>query len=156
MNKPHRPTRPRAAPLGDVRRESPPMRRRGLAAGRIHAWALLLCAASACAQTASPAYPPRAAPPNENPERIRIPRDVRPSTQPPLSGPALQRHLRDRYKQRFDNADTDATGRITRDQARRAGWGYVVNHFDEIDAAQTGYVTFDDILHFMQRGGARL
>ncbi|KVD27079.1 hypothetical protein WI84_29370 [Burkholderia ubonensis] len=90
------------------------------------------------------------------PERIEIPSDIRRPTEPPLSGRDLQQHLRDRYRQRFDAADIQRAGRITKEQARRAGWGYVVRNFDEMDATGSGTVGFGDIMNFMGRNGAGL
>ncbi|PCE32595.1 hypothetical protein BZL54_10265 [Burkholderia ubonensis subsp. mesacidophila] len=105
---------------------------------------------------ANAAYGPGAERQRTQPERIEIPRDIRQPTEPPLSGQDLLQHLRDRYRQRFDAADVQGAGRITKEQARRAGWGYVVRNFDAMDGTGSGTVGFSDIMNFMRRNGAGL
>ncbi len=74
-----------------------------------------------------------------------------PSAQPPASGQALRNEAMQKLKQRFDEADLDASGSLTRNEAQRAGLGYVVASFDEIDSARRGKVSFDDVKKFMQQ-----
>lgn len=78
-----------------------------------------------------------------------VPRRLRqaPAT-PPVSGAALQQQAVAKLRQRFTEADLDANGALTRDEARQAGLGWVVNHFAEIDSARSGKVTFDDMRHY--------
>lgn len=95
-------------------------------------------------------------PPGLSPEEIYIPPGVPRSTQPPLSGEALDNYIREQLKQQFNAADTNRTGRVTIKQAEKAGWGYLVNHFNEIDRNKSGSVTFEDILSYMRSQGARL
>jgi hypothetical protein len=70
-----------------------------------------------------------------------------PST--PASGQALRNEAMDKLKKRFQEADLDANGRVTREEAKRAGLGYVENNFDEIDTGGHGQVSFDDVRTFM-------
>jgi hypothetical protein len=77
----------------------------------------------------------------------------------PYVPPALRRPLRDassgpillRYqtmqklKKRFDDADSDRSGTLNRDEARKAGLGFIDKNFDHIDSAQRGAVNFDDL-----------
>ncbi len=48
----------------------------------------------------------------------------------------------------FRAANTSNDGRLTLDQARRAGWSRVVRHFGEIDTGHAGFVTADQIHAF--------
>lgn len=77
--------------------------------------------------------------------------------------PALRKPLRDtstgavllRYqpmqklKKRFDAADLDGSGTLSRDEARQAGLTVVERNFDHIDTAQRGTVSFDDLKTFL-------
>jgi hypothetical protein len=72
-----------------------------------------------------------------------------PSAQPPASGQALRNEAMQKLKRRFDEADVDASGSLTREEAQRAGLGYVVASFDDIDSARRGKVSFDDVKKFM-------
>lgn len=70
---------------------------------------------------------------------------------PPASGEALQRQAVAKLRQRFSEADLDANGALTIEEARKAGLGWVVNHFADIDTAHSGKVTFDDMRKYMAR-----
>jgi hypothetical protein len=81
----------------------------------------------------------------------------------PYIPPALRKPLRDaspgpvllRYqpmqklKQRFDAADLDGSGTLSREEARRAGLTVVDQNFDHIDTAQRGNVSFDDLKTYL-------
>lgn len=57
-----------------------------------------------------------------------------------------------KLKQRFDNADTDGSGTLNREEARQAGFTVVEKNFDSIDTRQRGHVTFDDLdAYLLQR-----
>jgi len=70
---------------------------------------------------------------------------------PAASGAALQQQAVAKLRQRFSEADLDANGALTRDEARKAGLGWVVNHFAEIDSAGSGKVTFEDMRRYMAK-----
>ncbi|MES2019069.1 MAG: EF-hand domain-containing protein [Pseudomonadota bacterium] len=74
-----------------------------------------------------------------------------PSPQPPASGLALRNEAMQKLKQRFEQADLDASGSLTRDEAERAGLGFVVARFDQIDSAGRGKVNFADVKRYMQQ-----
>jgi hypothetical protein len=80
------------------------------------------------------------------PQRLR----QAPAT-PAASGAALQQQAVAKLRQRFAEADLDANGALTRDEAGKAGLGWVVNHFDEIDTARSGKVTFEDMRLYMAK-----
>jgi len=102
--------------------------------------AFTLVSLNACAQvTPAPAGP-------YLPPSLRSPA---PST--PASGQALHNQAMDKLKKRFQEADLDASGSLTREEARRAGLGYVDNHFDQIDSAGRGKVSFDDVRGYMAK-----
>jgi hypothetical protein len=79
-----------------------------------------------------------------------LPPDKRtPSSEPAASGPALRMQAIQKLKQRFEQADLDGNGRLTRDEASKAGLGFVVQHFDEIDSAHRGAVSFDELKAYL-------
>jgi hypothetical protein len=76
--------------------------------------------------------------------------DVPPALRRPLrdasSGPILLRYqAMQKLKRRFDEADTDGNGALNRDEARKAGLGFIDKNFDHIDTAQRGNVNFEDL-----------
>jgi hypothetical protein len=73
-----------------------------------------------------------------------------PSLRRPLrdasSGPILLRYqAMQKLRKRFDAADADGNGMLNRDEARKAGLGFIDKNFDHIDTAQRGSVSFDDL-----------
>lgn len=72
-----------------------------------------------------------------------------PSSEAAASGEALRAQALQKLKQRFDQADLDANGSLTLDEARHAGLGYVAQHFADIDSAHSGKVSFEDLRHYM-------
>lgn len=72
-----------------------------------------------------------------------------PSPETAASGEALRVQALQKLKLRFEQADLDANGSLTLDEARRAGLGYVADHFDEIDRARNGKVSFEDLRLYM-------
>lgn len=99
---------------------------------------------AASSAQAQPVSPPCADP--CVPQRLR----QVPAT-PAASGTALQQQAVAKLRQRFAEADLDANGALTRDEARKAGLGWVVNHFAEIDSAGSGKVTFEDMRLYMAK-----
>lgn len=81
----------------------------------------------------------------------------------PYIPPALRKPLRDagtsavllRYqptqklKKRFDAADLDGNGSLSREEARTAGFSVVDKNFDHIDTARRGNVSFDDLQTYL-------
>jgi len=79
-----------------------------------------------------------------------LPPDKRkPSSEPAASGPALHQQAIQKLKQRFEQADLDASGNLTKEEARKAGLGFVVNHFEQIDTAHKGAISFDDLKAYL-------
>ncbi|MBY0243393.1 MAG: EF-hand domain-containing protein [Burkholderiaceae bacterium] len=78
------------------------------------------------------------------PQRLR----QAPAT-PAAAGTALQQQAVAKLRQRFTEADQDANGALTRDEARQAGLGWLVNHFDQIDSAGSGKVRFEDMRQYI-------
>lgn len=48
-------------------------------------------------------------------------------------------------------AGGDANGQLSQAQAKAAGWGFVSDHFIEIDSSGSGYVRLDDVLRFISQ-----
>ena len=45
----------------------------------------------------------------------------------------------------------DVNGMLSQQQAKAAGWGFVSDHFSEIDQSGSGYVRLDDVLRFQSQ-----
>jgi hypothetical protein len=75
---------------------------------------------------------------------------------PAPQGAALRARVERKLKTGFDTADVGGSGTLTREQARAAGLGYIVKHFDEIDRERAGAVSFDDVKRFLRTRGAQL
>ncbi len=109
----------------------------------------LLAAASAGATLSTPAFAADndAAPTCADP---CVPQRLRnaPAT-PAASGEALQQQAAAKLRQRFNAADLDADGALTLEEARKAGLGYIVNHYDDIDTGHAGKVTFGDVRRYL-------
>ncbi len=69
---------------------------------------------------------------------------------PSPTGAALQTHAMQKLKIRFEQADVNSSGGLTKDEASKAGFGFVATHFDEIDTKKRGSVTFDELAQFMR------
>lgn len=81
-----------------------------------------------------------------------LPPELRKLTPAPApSGAALRVQAMQKLKIRFEQADGNGNGMLTRDEATKAGFGFVATHFDEIDTSKRGAVTFDELALFMQQ-----
>jgi hypothetical protein len=69
----------------------------------------------------------------------------------PTTGAQLRAEAEQRLATAFAAADTAHKGTLTRDEARAAGLGFVASHFDEIDTARAGAVSFDDVSRYLAR-----
>lgn len=78
-------------------------------------------------------------------------RSQAPSPTPAASGEALQRQAMQKLRKRFDEADRDGSGKLTEEEARRAGLGFIAANFDAIDSARHGAVSFDDVSRFLDQ-----
>lgn len=102
----------------------------------------MLCAAGAQAQSESAVHGPSLPP---------ALRSQGPSTTPATSGEALRSEALQKLRRRFEEAELDGDGKLSEDEARRAGLGFIAGNFAEIDSAKTGKVSFDDVKKFMQQ-----
>ena len=75
---------------------------------------------------------------------------------PAPQGAALRARVERKLKAGFDAADVSGSGALTREQARSAGLGYILKHFDQIDRQRAGAVSFDDVKRFLRTRGAQL
>lgn len=123
----------------------------------VRAVAALLAWAAALpgqAQTIQPpARPSLADPaPGAAPLDPYLPPDKRtPARARPAEGAALRQQALDKLRQRFQEADLDASGNLTQEEARKAGLGFVAQHFDAIDTAHSGKVSFADLQTYLQQ-----
>jgi carboxypeptidase C (cathepsin A) len=74
---------------------------------------------------------------------------------PPTKGKAFDAEVSQRLRDLFDAAPAATPGRLTRAEARAAGLGFIARHFDEIDAARAGSVSFDDFRTYLEQRNAR-
>ncbi|KQQ88557.1 EF-hand domain-containing protein [Massilia sp. Leaf139] len=74
---------------------------------------------------------------------------TRPSATPPATGAALRAQALAKLEARFRAADLDGDGRLSREEAK--GFGFVDTHFEAIDAAGRGAVSFDDLRAYLAR-----
>lgn len=74
----------------------------------------------------------------------------KPAPDAPASGAALRAQAMQKLRTRFEQADLDASGSLTVDEAHAAGLGYVVTHFRDIDHAGRGKISFDDLKKYLQ------
>lgn len=107
--------------------------------------AILLAATMVAAQAAEDApLLPRSEPYVPKAQRI-------PSRDTPATGAELKAQALAKLRQRFDEADSDRSGTLTREEAARAGLGYVEKNFDEIDRARKGAVSFAEVQAFLRQ-----
>ena len=73
----------------------------------------------------------------------------RPPDAQPAAGAALRAQALAKLETQFRAADLDRNGTLSREEAK--GFGFVATHFDAIDAAGRGAVSFDDLRVFLGR-----
>ena len=74
----------------------------------------------------------------------------KPDPAPPTSGKALQAEVERKLQRQFAAADVTSRGAITAAEAKSARFGFVALHFDEIDTARQGRVTFDQVKRYLE------
>lgn len=108
--------------------------------------AILLAATMVAAQAAQDPPPPLPRSEPYVPKAQRIP-----SRDTPATGAELKAQALAKLRQRFDEADSDRSGALTREEAARAGLGYVEKNFDDIDRARKGAVSFAEVQAFLRQ-----
>ncbi|WP_235922730.1 EF-hand domain-containing protein [Rugamonas aquatica] len=78
-----------------------------------------------------------------------IPPAMRKPPRDGASGPVLQYQAMQKLKKRFEEADLDGSGSLSREEAHKAGLGFIEKNFDHIDTAQRGVVNFEDLKAFI-------
>jgi hypothetical protein len=113
--------------------------------------AFVLAGAATTLQPARAADPPPAA--IETPLRDPyLPPQAQPARPAEAKrGTALEAQVESDLAAAFAVADTAHKGTLTREAARAGGLGYVAKHFDDIDTAKRGAVSFDDLLRYLER-----
>ncbi|MBL8518957.1 MAG: EF-hand domain-containing protein [Betaproteobacteria bacterium] len=74
----------------------------------------------------------------------------------PLPTQSVAEAVTRRLKARFDAADANRTGALTRAQAEAGGFGFIAQNFEAIDRKRAGAVTFEDVKGFLLARGAKL
>lgn len=65
-------------------------------------------------------------------------------------GQALRDRVLSNLHRRFDAAADPRTHLLTQQAARQHGWGYIADHFQQIDRSGTGAISFDDFKAYLQ------
>ena len=66
----------------------------------------------------------------------------------PTRGAALRAQVESKLRHEFDRGARE--GRMSREQARAAGLGFIARNFDAIDAAGRGTISFEDYRRFLE------
>lgn len=119
----------------------------------VHIAVLAAALACACAHAQTQAPQPDAVAPAmmsapQHPDPY-LPPAMRKPPRDGAAGPVLQYQSMQKLKKRFEEADLDGNGSLSREEARQAGLGFVEKNFDHIDTAQRGAVSFDDLKAFI-------
>jgi hypothetical protein len=72
----------------------------------------------------------------------------------PSSGAQLQAQALAKLLREFKQADLEQRGRVSKAQARQSGFGFMVQHFEQIDTQRHGSVSFGELKTFMRANGA--
>lgn len=84
-------------------------------------------------------------------ERLGFPpRDPPGTVRPKLTPDSLQADVDRQLKTRFESAAGSSKGLLTKVGATNAGWGFIADHFAEIDRDSDGYISFADVSRFMK------
>jgi hypothetical protein len=75
--------------------------------------------------------------------------------EPPSAGASLEAQVDAKLHARFDAA-AGPSGLLTREAAHAAGLGFIERHFDAIDRAHTGRISYADYRRFLVSRGAAL
>lgn len=118
--------------------------------------AVLIAPAFAMAASAAELPPASMERPLQDPFVPKAVRDKAVSPVVPSRDAALREQVESKLKAAFDTADNARSGAISLEQARAAGLGYIVRHFDAIDVRKAGQVRFEDVKQFMRARGAQL
>ena len=73
---------------------------------------------------------------------------VRPAA-PPATGASLRAQALAKLEAQFRAADRDGDGRLSIDEAQ--GFGFVARHFEAIDSARRGTISFDELRSYLAR-----
>ncbi|QND51616.1 hypothetical protein HB779_06665 [Phyllobacterium sp. 628] len=80
---------------------------------------------------------------------LNLPRDPSIAPRPKMTEELVQKTMDADLKARFDSAAAHSNNMLTAQQARDANWGFLADHFDEIDRNRDGYVSFDEVAAYM-------
>ena len=75
-------------------------------------------------------------------------------TRPASVGATLDSDAERHLRVSFEAADTARRGTLSRDEAQAGGFGWIANHFDAIDTAHAGRVSFDDVKRYLHSRSA--
>jgi hypothetical protein len=102
---------------------------------------LALANAAGAAPLRDPAQPPAA---------VRQAAQAQNRVRPASVGATLNSEAEAHLRASFDAADVAHRGTLSREEARAGGFGWIANHFDAIDTARAGRVSFDDVRRYLK------
>ena len=70
---------------------------------------------------------------------------------PETRGADLQRQVLSKLEGQFRRADAAGRGAITLAEAQRAGWGFAVQNFGQLDSQHHGEIRIQDLQRFVQK-----
>lgn len=74
---------------------------------------------------------------------------------PAKQGAALQAQAQAKLLKQFQAADSRGRQALSLDEARRAGFGFAVQHFEQIDSERRGEIRVQDLQRFLARREAQ-
>jgi hypothetical protein len=82
-------------------------------------------------------------------DRLSFPkRDPSRPALPKMTEEGVSNALNDQLRAKFDAA-AGANHLLTAEQANNAGWGFIADHFSEIDRSKSGFVSFSEVSRYM-------
>lgn len=77
------------------------------------------------------------------------PRDPVGTVYPDMTPQFVQSKVDEQIKAQFEQATGPSGYVLSAEQAKTSGWGFVADHFSEIDLDRDGYVALSDITRFL-------
>ncbi|MCX8282404.1 hypothetical protein OSJ77_19605 [Phyllobacterium sp. 0TCS1.6C] len=78
-----------------------------------------------------------------------LPRDSSIPASPKMTEEIVRKTMDAELKARFDTAADPSTGQLTKQRANDFSWGFIADHFEEIDRRGNGFVSFGEVKDFM-------
>jgi hypothetical protein len=86
---------------------------------------------------------------NVGEKMVKLKPDPSAPKRPKMTQEEVQQAMDADIKARFDSAAGSSNVTLTAQRAKEASWGFVADHFAEIDGDHDGYIRYDDVATFM-------